>query len=81
MGFFNRKQKEFSKKSTYYELLSGYKKSEKELEKASKKGDSRALRAAMEEHQRYEYALLYRNTPEYERAEKRKYECQSRRKR
>ena len=71
MGFFSKKQKDFSCKNAYYDILKGYKESEKKLERASEMGDNKALKVAMEEHQCYEYALLYRNTPEYKRRKKR----------
>lgn len=70
MGFFNQKQKELSKKNTYYSLMKGYKRTEKNLERAAKSGNEQALHTAMAKHQRYEYALLYRNTPEYKRSKK-----------
>lgn len=70
MNFFDKKQKELSRKSTYAELLRGYKTSEKALERAARTGDDRELHTAMSKHQQYEYALLYRKTPEYKRCKK-----------
>lgn len=70
MGFFTRKQKRFAKRKTYYDLQQGYKESDRALEHASYTGDSKALKAAMKAHRQYEYALLYRNTPEFKRTYK-----------
>ena len=70
MGFFNRKQKRLARKMTEYELIRKYKESENKLKEASKLGKEKELKSAMKEHGNYEYALLYRNTPEFKRKNK-----------
>lgn len=70
MGFFSFNQKRMAKKCTIKELQSGYERSDLELERASYNGDSKALREAMKQHRKYEYALLYRNTPEFKKRHK-----------
>ncbi len=65
MGFFNRKQKRLARKMTEYELIRKYKESENKLKEASKLGKEKELKKAMREHGNCEYALLYRNTPEF----------------
>lgn len=49
------------------ELVAGYDNSDFELERASYNGDKKALKQAMKKHQKYEYALLYRNTPQFKK--------------
>lgn len=65
MGFFTGKQKQMAKKCSFYDLQRGYQSADLALERASYSGDKKELKRAMKEHQKYEYALLYRNTPEY----------------
>lgn len=65
MGFFNRKQKRLARKMTEYELIRKYKESENKLKEASKLGKEKEIKKVMREHGNYEYALLYRNTPEF----------------
>lgn len=70
MGFFTREQKKMAKKCTIRELQAGYESADFALERASYNGDKKGLKEAMKEHQKYEYALLYRNTPEYKKRRK-----------
>ena len=65
MGFFNRRQKRLARKYTESELKSGYRYSENELKEAAENGDTKALKRAMKVHGNFEYAMLYKNTPQY----------------
>lgn len=42
-----------------------YRQTEIGLRNATASGDEKAIRTAMKRHQLVEYALLYKNTPEY----------------
>lgn len=70
MGFFTLKQKRMARKCSMRELVAGYDNSDFELERASYNGDKKALKQAMKKHQKYEYALLYRNTPQFKKKHK-----------
>lgn len=70
MGFFSRRQKRLARKYTVSELKSGYRYSENELKEAAESGDQKALKRAMKVHGNFEYALLYTNTPEYNKRRK-----------
>ena len=70
MGFFSVKQKRMAKKCSIQELVAGYDNSDFALERASYNGDKKALKQAMREHRKYEYALLYRNTPQFKKKQK-----------
>ncbi len=59
-----------AKKCSIQELQRGYERADFALERASYNGDKKGLKEAMKEHQKYEYALLYRNTPEFKRKRK-----------
>lgn len=74
MGFFTRKQKKMAKQCSTQDLVRGYENSEFKLERASYNGSEKMLREAMKEHGDYEYALLYKNTPEF----KKKCKCKKR---
>ena len=67
MGFFTRKQKKMAKCCSTQELVYGYERSELALERASYSGSQKKLKEAMKQHGDYEYALLYKNTPEYKK--------------
>lgn len=69
MAFFKRKHKKFAK-CNYKTLQDGYRASEIGLQRAVASGDEKAMRKAMETHQTFEYALLFRNTPEFRRKHK-----------
>ncbi len=69
MAFFKRKHKKFAK-CDYKTLQKGYHASEIGLQRAVASGDEKAMRKAMEAHQCFEYALLYRNTPEFRKKRK-----------
>lgn len=70
MGFFKSEHKRMAKKCSTHELQRGYANSDFELAKASYDGDKKGLKAAMKEHRKYEYALLYRNTPKFKKKHK-----------
>ncbi len=72
MGFFTGKQKKMASKSSFYDLQRGYQNADLALERASYSGNQKELKKAMEEHRQYEYALLYRNTPEFKRKHKKR---------
>lgn len=67
MGFFKGKHKRLAKKYSKQDLLIGYDDCEFELQAASLCGDKKELKRAMKEHRKYEYALLYQNTPAFKR--------------
>ena len=70
MGFFTAKQKRLARNCSVRELENGYHDSESALRMASYSGDQKALKRAMKIHGNYEYALLYKNTPEYNKRRK-----------
>ena len=70
MAFFTAKHKKMAKRCSRQELQAGYNRSELNLERASYSGDPKELKKAMREHGNYEYALLYRNTPQFKRKNK-----------
>ena len=67
MGFFKNKEKKLACKSTYSDLKKGYARTERQLVNVAKTGDDKALKKAMSAHHDYEYAMLYRNTPEFKK--------------
>lgn len=67
MGFFTGKQKKMAKKCSFYDLQRGNQNADLALERASYSGNQKELKNAMKEHRKYEYALLYRNTPEFKK--------------
>lgn len=70
MGFFSAKHKRMAKKLSVRELENGYHDTECALRMASYSGDRKALKEAMKTHGDYEYALLYKNTPAYNKRRK-----------
>ncbi len=72
MGFFTGKQKKMASNCSFYDLQRGYQNADIALERASYSGNQKALKKAMEEHRQFEYALLYRNTPEFKRKHKKR---------
>ena len=70
MGFFTSHQKKLAKTYSKEALEYGYHKSEDNLRKASYSGDTKLLKQEMKKHGNYEYALLYKNTPEYKKKKK-----------
>ena len=67
MGFFNRKQKKIALKHSNFVLEKLYHISEQKLHYASLSGNEKQLKKAMKQHGNFEYALLYKNTPEYKK--------------
>lgn len=70
MGFFTAKHKSMARNNSLEDLQKGYKCSESALRMASYKGDKKALKEAMKVHGDFEYAMLYRNTPEFNKKRK-----------
>ena len=68
--YFTKKDKKMAKRP-YDFLAEGYDASEIELKRACKSGDKKAMRQAMKNHHDFEYALLYRLTPESKKERKR----------
>ena len=66
MSFFKHKHKKFAK-CDYKTLQQGYHSSEIGLHKAVASGDEKAMRKSMKTHQVFEYALLYKGSPEYKK--------------
>ncbi len=67
---FTNKHKKFANDCTYKSLVESYKASEEGLHKACRSGDKKAMKRAMDCHQTFEYALLYRETPEFKNRRK-----------
>lgn len=67
MGFFTARHKRLARKYTASELKDGYRYSESELREAAESGDVKALKRAMKVHGNFEYAMLYKNTPDYKK--------------
>ncbi len=65
MGFFSRKQKKMAFNYTATRLQQEYHGSEIDLKFASQIGTEKFLKESMKRHKDLEYALLYKNTPEY----------------
>lgn len=63
MVFFKRKHKKLAKCS-YKTLQEGYHATEVGLKRACSSGDKKAINKAMKNHKTFEYAILYRSTPE-----------------
>lgn len=72
MGFFTGQQKKMACKSSFNDLQRGYERADLALERASYSGNPKELNKAMKEHRKFEYALLYRNTPEFKRKHKKR---------
>lgn len=65
MAFFSRKQKQLALKTNSKTIKEKYEQTELHLRQCAKNGNERELKKAMAEHRNIEYALLYKNTPEY----------------
>ena len=65
MPFFKNKEKKLAFDNSYSDLKQGYERTEKQLLQVAKTGNDKALKKAMSEHHNYEYAMLFRNTPEF----------------
>lgn len=72
MGFFNRTHKKLAK-SNSKDLQYLYNITELGLKNAAAAGNEKTIREAMQKHQIVEYALLYKNTPEYKNKFYKKY--------
>ena len=67
MAFFSRKQKEMALQLSNESLADSYHRSEQKLKSVARSGNEKLLKKAMKEHGNYEYAMLYKNTPEYKK--------------
>lgn len=65
MGFFSKKQKKLALANSKESLEKAYHISEQNLKDASRSGNEKWLKTAMKQHGNFEYAMLYKNTPEY----------------
>ena len=65
MAFFKREHKKLAKNNTAV-LKDCYRQTEIGLRNATSSGDEKAIKTAMKRHRLVEYALLYKNTPEYQ---------------
>lgn len=65
MGFFSRKQKRLALNTPKESLEKAYHLSEQNLKDVARSGNEKQLRTAMKQHGDFEYAMLYKNTPEY----------------
>ncbi len=65
MGFFTLKHKRIARKMSRADLMDAYYDSEMALNNAAYDGNEKELKKAMKEHGKYEYAMLYQNTPKY----------------
>ncbi|MCM1295575.1 MAG: hypothetical protein NC311_08530 [Muribaculaceae bacterium] len=70
MGFFTAKQKRMARKYSVRQLESGYLDTDHDMRMASYEGDVKALRRTMKVHSNYERAILYKNTPKYNKKSK-----------
>lgn len=57
--FFKHNEKELAKKLSRNALLNKYEQTERKLQGATKTGDLKKVKSAMNEHHTAEYALLY----------------------
>ena len=65
MAFFKKIHKRLALTNSKGSLEQAYHRSEENLRKASYSGNEKLLKKAMKSHGNYEYAMLYKNTPEY----------------
>lgn len=65
MGFFKYSHKCLAKKMSRADLMDAYYDSEMTLSSLSYDGNVKELKKAMKEHGKYEYAMLYQNTPKF----------------
>lgn len=71
MTFFKKEHKKLANYNTAV-LKDCYHQTEIGLRNATASGDKKAIRTAMKNHQLVEYALLYKNTPEYKNKRRKK---------
>ena len=67
MSFFKREHKKLALTNTPQHLQSKYRDSENMLIAVSKSGNEKEIKKAMQEHGKYEYALLYQITPQFKK--------------
>lgn len=71
MSFFTNKHKRYAFNCSKSDIQRAYQISERKLIEASRSGNVKHLKSAMKQHSKFEYALLYQNTPEYKKSLKR----------
>lgn len=62
---YSRKQKALALQNSSGSLKQAYEISERNLDYFARKGSTKDLNRAMQQHQDFEYALLYQQSPEY----------------
>ena len=62
---YSQRAKRFALQNDECVLKKAYKESEKRLNSCARKGSYKELSSAMKMHQDFEYALLYRQSPEF----------------
>lgn len=67
MAFFSKKQKKLAMLKSEGSLYNSYKRSEHDLKCASTLGNEKFLKQVMKKHRDYEYAMLYQNTPQFQK--------------
>ena len=65
MGFFKLQHKRIARKMSRADVMDAYIDSECALNYAAAEGNVKELKKAMKEHGKYEYAMLYQNTPKF----------------
>ncbi len=72
MGFFKFQHKRIAKRMSRTDIMDAYYDSEMALNSAAYNGNVKELKKAMKEHGKYEYAMLYQNTPKFFNRKRRK---------
>lgn len=70
MSFFTKNHKMVACKNPAGYLHKKYEHSERQLKYYASIGDKKKLKKIMKEHSMWEYAMLYQQTPEYQRCKK-----------
>ena len=64
---YSRKQKQLARNCNSGDLRKAYEQSEKQLDILARKGSIKELNRGMKLHQNFEYALLYQQSPEFQK--------------
>lgn len=70
---FTRLSKKIARDCSFAEIQDCYHKTEHGLKVACQSGDKKTMKKAMANHQAFEYALLYRQTPEFKEKQRSKH--------
>lgn len=65
MVFYSNRHKRLAKSTNTWDLKRAYEQSEKNLDRLARVGSNKDLKCAMKQHQDFEYALLYQQSPEF----------------